>query len=33
MNAPARVILVGCFSEVIELCNALGVEIVGVIDY
>lgn len=32
MSAPRQVILVGAFIEIVELCDALGVEIVGVID-
>jgi len=32
MNVPSRVILVGGFIEIVELCVAAGVEIIGIID-
>jgi sugar O-acyltransferase (sialic acid O-acetyltransferase NeuD family) len=32
MNMPRQIILVGAFMEIVELCDALSVEIVGIID-
>jgi sugar O-acyltransferase (sialic acid O-acetyltransferase NeuD family) len=32
MKAPARLILVGGFSEIIEICEALNIDLIGIID-
>jgi sugar O-acyltransferase (sialic acid O-acetyltransferase NeuD family) len=32
VNAPPRLILVGGFSEIVELCEALRIDLVGIID-
>ena len=32
MNAPWQIILVGAFIEIVELCDATEVEIVGIVD-